>query len=92
MSKRNLRGLALINYKKNLELTDRQREILIGTLLGDASMQAMRGNQESNVKFEQKIAQKDYIDHLYKEFQEWVGTPPKIRDIKGGLARDRQSV
>ena len=93
--KRNLKGSALTLYKQGLSkkgLSKIQKEILIGTLLGDASMQAMKGNQQSNVKFEQKIGQLDYINHLYEIFKDWVGTPPTIRNIKGGGAKDRQSV
>jgi LAGLIDADG DNA endonuclease family len=71
--KKNLRGNALNLYKESLQkrgLTQTQKDILIGTLLGDASMQAMKGNQESNIKFEQKIGQIDYVEHLYEEFEE----------------------
>ena len=87
--KRILRGHALNRYKESLKLTDVQRDIIIGTLLGDASMQAMKGNQQSNLKFE-KGASVSYINHLHKTFEDWVGTPPKIRHIRG--AKDRQSV
>jgi hypothetical protein len=90
--KRILRGHALNRYKESLKLTDVQRDIIIGTLLGDASMQAMKGNQQSNLKFEQRIASVDYINHLHKTFEDWVGTPQKIRQIRGGGAKDRQSV
>lgn len=69
-SKKVLRGHALQQYKLSLSLTDVQKDILIGTLLGDASMQAMKGQQESNIKFEQKIGQKEYIDHIYEIFNE----------------------
>lgn len=90
---RNLRGSLLTSYKETLtSLNDIQRDVLIGTLLGDASMQAMKGDQESNVKFEQKIAQMDYVNHLYEIFQDFVGTPPQVRNITGGGAKDRQSV
>ena len=90
-----LRGTALTLYKETLSkqgLSQIQKDILIGTLLGDASMQAMKGNQESHVKFEQVIRQIDYINHLYEHFHDWVGTPPQIRNIKGGNAADRQSI
>ena len=71
--KKNLRGHALNLYKDDLQkkgLTQIQKDILIGTLLGDASMQAMKENEQSNVKFEQQIKHVDYITHLYEEFQE----------------------
>lgn len=68
--KKTLRGRSLAEYKKELQkkgLTETQKDILIGTLLGDASMQAMTGNQLSNIKFEQNISQIKYIEHLYEE-------------------------
>ena len=90
--KKLLKGNSLVEYKKTLKLSDIQHDIIIGTLLGDASMQAMKGNQLSNIKFEQKIKNKDYIYHLYEQFQDWVGTPPQIRQIIGGNAKDRESI
>jgi hypothetical protein len=49
--KRNLNRLELKEYKKNLApFSQEQKDILIGTLLGDASMQAMPSNQEHNIK------------------------------------------
>jgi len=71
--KRNLRGTALAQYKQTLSqqgFNDLQKDILIGTLLGDASMQAMKGNQESNIKFEQTLSRVDYIQHLYEQFSD----------------------
>jgi hypothetical protein len=93
--KRNLKGRALIDYKKTLSkkgLTQEQKDIIIGTLLGDASMQATKRTQNSNIKFEQGMKQEAYIQHLYVIFSEWVGTPPLIRHITGGGAADRQSI
>lgn len=75
----------LIAYKKTLSLTEIQREVLVGTLLGDATIPAQKGNASHNVKLEQKASKKEYIDHLF-------GTPPVNRNITGGGAQDRQSV
>jgi hypothetical protein len=91
--KRNLRGYSLIEYKKTLKgFTQEQKDILIGTLLGDASMQAMKNMQNSNIKFEQSIKREAYIQHVYEIFSVRVGTPPSVRNIKGGGALDRQSI
>ena len=87
---RNLRGKALIKYKKSLKLTDLQREVLVGTLLGDASMPWKRDKPTYHIKFEQQIRQREYIQHLYEIFEPFVGTPPKIRNITG--ATNRQSI
>lgn len=86
-----LKGRELIKYKKTLRLNKLQREVLIGTLLGDSTIPKQKSNNY-NVKFEQSIKNKEYIDHLYLIFKDWVGTGPKIRNIKGGGANDRQSV
>lgn len=88
---KNLRGLKLIEYKKKLTLNFIQKEILIGTLLGDATI-AKHNRSNLNVKFEQKLTNGAYINHLYEVFEPYVGTPPKIRNIKGGGAKDRQSI
>jgi hypothetical protein len=53
-----------------LGLTQKQKDILIGTLLGDASMQAMSKNQNSNIKFEQCIKNQVYIQHIYEIFSD----------------------
>lgn len=99
---RNLRGKALIEYKKCLKLNNLQREVLVGTLLGDATIIAQSGKSgrccsprsggEYNIKFEQQVEKSEYIQHLYEIFEPFVGTPPKIRNITGGGAKDRQSI
>lgn len=86
---KNLRGLKLIEYKKTLSLNTIQKEILVGTLLGDATI-AKNKRVAFNVKFEQKLANENYINHLYEIFEPYVGTPPKVRTItaKGSSLRD----
>ena len=84
--------LFLIQYKKDLKpFTQEQHDILLGTLLGDASMQKVSGKQESNIKWEQKASQKDYIFHIYSIFEPYILMVPLLREIKGGGAQDRQS-
>lgn len=91
--KKNLKGKNLVLYKKKLEsFTQEQRDILIGTLLGDSSMQAMLDSQNSNIKFEQSILKMSYIHYLYSMFFEWTGSVPTIRKIKGGQAKKRKSI
>ena len=89
----NLTGKILITYKIKLQkkgFTQEQKDILIGTLLGDSSMQAMSGEQNSNIKFEQTISQISYIKHIYEIFYEWTGTPPTIRNIKNSGKKQEQ--
>jgi len=64
---------------KNLQLSKIQKEILIGTLLGDSSLQTYSKNRNTNrLRFLPKLNQKEYIDHLYEIWKNWVLTPPKI--------------
>ena len=89
---RHLRGKTLIQYKSSLKLNHVQKQVLVGTLLGDASMVLKLGKPTYQVKFEQQIQRTQYIDHLYSIFEDFVGTPPKIRHIRGGGAKDRLSI
>ena len=68
----------LIEYKKTLKLIKIQREVIIGTLLGDATI-AKQKTKSYNIKFEQSIKNEEYINHLYLLFKLWVGSEPKIR-------------
>jgi hypothetical protein len=78
---RKLSGKTLIAYKNTLRLNKQQRSILIGTLLGDASMSSNLGKAIYSVKFSQKSTLVDYINHLYTVFEPYVGTPPRPRVI-----------
>lgn len=83
---RKLRGTHLIDYKKKLALTEQQKEVIIGTLLGHASIRTSQCN--FCVKFEQKYTQVDYLTHLYEIFEPYVGTGPKMRVIRNAFHRD----
>lgn len=77
----------LIEYKNKLELTSEQKEVLIGTLLGDASMSIRSGKPHYSVKFEQEESHKDYIDHLYQIFLPYTGSPPSMRFLDSKKTR-----
>jgi len=55
-------------------------------------MPLYRGKPKLHVKFGQCIARAEYIQHLYSIFYDFVGTPPQVRNIRGGGARDRQQI
>lgn len=78
---RNLRGNQLELYKKSLELDIVQHEIIIGTLLGDASMSTRKGKPCYSIKFEQGEAHAEYVNHLYEIFEPFTGSPPAWRWI-----------
>lgn len=62
------RGPALQNYKDQLELTQRQREIAVGVILGDASLNTQNKGKSYRLKFEQGIQHLGYLEHLHSEF------------------------
>lgn len=89
--KRQLKGLALEHYKRSLpKFNQTQKNIIIGTLLGNSILQK---NQRKalkplyNIKFEQKVKNKPYLDQIYHEFDEWCGTPPKFYVKKSGIIK-----
>lgn len=83
----------LTEYKKNLVLTEIQHECIIGTLLGDASIaDPLYATRNPGIKWEQALKNQQYIDSIYQLMKPWVGSAPLIRDIRGGGAKDRQSI
>lgn len=84
---------ALRQYKHTITLSQIQREVLVGTLLGDACLYLSKGKPRLSVQFEQTIARSEYIWHLYSVFENFVDTPPRIKKNRGGAkARDYQSI
>jgi hypothetical protein len=71
--------LALRNYKASLVMTGRQKQILIGLLLGDAHLERQRGARIARLKIEHSVTQSAYVDWKYSEWRDWVRTPPKER-------------
>lgn len=73
-------------YKKGLSLTEIQREVLVGTLLGDAHLHSHNGRDYA-LMIQHGLSQAAYADWKYHYFQEWVRTPPKIKDqmVRGKL-------
>ena len=74
--KKTYKGNELELYKQSLTLSHLQREILIGVLLGDASISLREGKPVYVVKFEQAIFNKEYINHLYTVFESFAGQIP----------------
>ena len=78
-----LKGNALRGYKQSLTLNTMQREVIVGTLLGDACMPLDRGKPRVVRRtFAQKSASADYIQHLYSGLRSaprtTFGHPPSL--------------
>ena len=67
-----------INVKDSLTLTSKQKSILIGSILGDGTLQLGERGINASFKTEQGLAQKEYVWWKYNIFKPWVFTEPKI--------------
>lgn len=81
------RGPVLKRYKSQLHLTQRQKEIAIGTLLGDASLQTQDKGATYRLKFQGSTKHQKYGEALYEEFQEFCLSEPAtfLRESKNGM-------
>lgn len=61
-----------------LRIEQYQKEILYGTLLGDASLATENGGRTYRLRLVQSENHKDYLDHLVFHFEKFGKTAPKI--------------
>ena len=73
-----MRSKELEEYKKTLKLSQTQRSILVGTILGDGHLETENNGRTYRLKIEHSIKQSFYVDWLYRQFQEWAATEPKV--------------
>ena len=60
-------------------MTERQKQILTGMLLGDAHLERQRGALTARLKIEHSVAQSAYVEWKFDEWRDWVRTPPRER-------------
>ena len=70
---------ALREYKASLSLSERQRQLLDGLLLGDGHLERQRGALSARLKVEHSISQAAYVVWKYEEWRPWVRTPPRLK-------------
>lgn len=63
-------------------MTLKQKEILFGTLLGDASLQTYTKGKTYRARFLQSDSHVEYLKHLYDIFKDYCGTEPKLQITK----------
>ena len=81
--------MSIINKSKFPSFNYFQFNVLIGTLLGDSSLQTFTNGNTWRARFLQGDLHKDYLFHLYEIFKDYVKTPPKLSD--DGLGNKRWS-
>lgn len=67
-----------IPIKKSIHLTSQQKELILGSLLGDGAMRVGRGSVNANFKVEHGLRQKAYVEWKYHILRPFVFTKPKI--------------
>ena len=63
--------------RKNLKLTELQRDFLVGKILGDGSLISTLTGKSFRLQVEQKAEHKDYVFWAAEIFENWVLTQPK---------------
>lgn len=65
--------------KIEVELTQQQKEVIVGTMLGDASMERVKTNHNSRIAFQQTFpGHASYVTRLFIIFRNLVGQCPRI--------------
>lgn len=64
-------------------LSSVQKDVIIGTLLGDACMERDKPTHNPRIRFDQTYPDhEEYLLSLYEIFKELTGTPPKVHERK----------
>src|SRR3989344_360481 len=58
----------MIQDKKSLKLSSRQREITVGLMLGDGHLETQDEGRTYRLKVEHSVNQLDYVEWLYGQF------------------------
>jgi len=74
-----MRSKQIEEHKKTLRLTKKQKEILVGLILGDGHLETLNNGKTYRLKVEHSLKQREYLDWLYKNFKEWIHKAPEVR-------------
>ncbi|OGE25450.1 hypothetical protein A3H85_03335 [Candidatus Daviesbacteria bacterium RIFCSPLOWO2_02_FULL_40_8] len=75
----------LKDYKKNLDLSSIQRDVLIGTILGDGSFKISRSGKAAQLQICHSFSSKDYVSWKKQIFENWVFAEPRYHQINNSL-------
>lgn len=79
-----MRSNEIEELKRHLQLTQKQRSLLVGMLLGDGHLETQNQGRTYRLKVEHSVKQKEYVDWLYGQFSDLVRTPPHIKERRLG--------
>ncbi len=75
-----MRSKAIEAQKSLLKLSPRQREVVVGVLLGDACLESQNQSRTYRLKIEQSADHEAYVRHLRSELGGWVLSGPRRRE------------
>src|SRR3990167_5904468 len=75
----------LKDYKRDLDLPSIQREVLIGTILGDGSFKISRSGKAAQLQICHSFSSKDYVFWKQQIFNHWVFAEPRYYQINNSL-------
>ena len=78
-----MRSKKIEELKNKINLSERQRSIIVGTLIGDGHLETMDNGRTYRLKITHSVKQKEYTEWLYDELKSLVRTPPQ-KKTKGG--------
>lgn len=65
---------------KSLTLTEQQRAIVVGLMLGDGHLETQNQGRTYRLKIEQSFGHREYVDWLYSQLGNLSQTPPRARE------------
>lgn len=69
-------SLEIRNFRRSVTLSERQKQILIGSLLGDGCLILNSWGKHYRFQVEQNEAHKNYVYWLYEEFKDFILSKP----------------
>ncbi len=79
-----MRSKKIESYKKGLRVSKEQKDIIVGTLLGDGHLEKQGKGETFRLKIKHSFHQKEYVDWLYEKLSPFVLSPPKTFHKKDG--------
>lgn len=68
----------LRSLKSTLKLSDLQKEIVFGTILGDGCLITSRSGRAARLQVRHNVKHQEYVEWKYNFFSKWVLTPPRL--------------
>src|SRR3989344_4671341 len=68
----NMNTKEIREQKASLKLTEKQRDIVVGLLLGDGHLETQNSGRTYRLKVEHGALQRDYVEWLFGELHEWI--------------------